>query len=387
MKARRFATFLALLGACQQKPTPPRLTAPSAAQQPRSTASSSASPSASATSATSAASASTAAVAPTTPSDAPCKALGKKGSTELSPFAEEELQLSAAPDALYALGYTHPLARVKLYRFSRGGGPLEVVAEQKGIGERKHFAVAGGAAYYAQAGKLVRLGPKSGEASVLYDGIQSPVAVVGERVLGIACDSKAKADRLLELPTSGGEPQLVAELPHSSHERCQYSSIVADERDVFIADWNGHAVIRVSRADHTVTNVVTHCGFPGALLLDTDAFAYNSTAGLTRVARDGSSPLKLASSDISLAPYSLTAQNTAAYWVFDNIAYTMTTTLRRIPRAGGAAQTVMVLKNADPDAAIYEGQGLVDFVVDDQCVYVAQTQFKRAGIQMVVKAL
>jgi hypothetical protein len=31
--------------------------------------------------------------------------------------------------------------------------------------------------------------------------------------------------------------------------------------------------------------------------------------------------------------------------------------------------------------------GLVDFAVDDQCVYVAQTQYERAGIQLLVKAL
>jgi hypothetical protein len=377
---------LALLGACQKHPAPQPLATPSTAETPHVPSAPTASTSPPAPSASAAAPSASAAPAPVT-TDAPCKALGKKGSTELSPIQEGELQLSAAPDALYALGYTHELARVKLYRFSRAGGPLEVVAEQKGIGDRKRFAVAGGAAFYAQAGKLVRLGPKSGEASVLYDGIQSPVAVVGDRVLGIACDNKAKADRLLELPIAGGEPQLVAELPHSSHERCQYSSLLADEHDVFIADWNAHAVIRVSRSDHAVTNVVTHAGFPGPLLLDGDALAYNSTAGLTRVARDGTSPLKLASSDISLAPYSLTAQNSTAYWVFDAIAYAVTTTLRKVPRGGGAAQTIMVLKNADPDAANYEGQGLVDFAVDEQCVYVAQTQFKRPGIQLVVKAL
>lgn len=386
MTTRQLALLLVLLGACGRKPAPQTLATPSASATtpPASPAAlSSTAPTASAAAPALSASAATAQV----PSDAPCKALGKKGSTELSPISEGELQLAAAPDALYALGYTHELARVKLYRFSRAGGPLEVIAEQKGIGDRKPFAVANGAGYYAQAGKLIRLGPKSGQASVLYDGIQSPVAVVGERVLGIACDAKAKADRLLELPVAGGEPQLVAELPHTSHERCSYSSLVADEHDVFIADWNAHAIVRVSRADHTVTNVVSHAGFPGELLLEADGFAYDSTAGLTRVARDGTSPTKLAPSDIALAPYSYAAENSAAYWVFDNIAYTMTTTLRRIPRGGGAAQTIMVLKNADPDAAIYEGQGLVDFVVDEQCVYVAQTQFKRAGIQMVVKAL
>jgi hypothetical protein len=276
---------------------------------------------------------------------------------------------------------------VRLYRFSRAGGPVEAVAEHKGLGDRKPFALASGAAYYTQAGKLVRLGPEKGEAHVLYEGMQSPVAVVGDQLLGIACDSKAQFDRLLQIPIGGGEPQLVAELPHGSSGSCRYSSVVADPREVFIADWNGHSVAAVSLADKRVKNIVTQRGFPGPLLLESDALVYLSTDGLNRVARDGSGSKRLAGSDSALAPYSLIAESANDYWVFDALAYAPTTNLHRIPRAGGPAQTVMVLKNADPSAGPEMGQGLVDFAVDDQCVYVAQTQYKRAGIQLLVKAL
>lgn len=338
----------------------------------------------------------TASVAPTaaasgTPAaltlDAPCKALGKKGSTELSPIPEAEVQLFATPEALYALGFTHELARSRLYRFSRAGGPLEMVAEQKGLGDRKPFVVVGGAAYYVQAGKLIRLGPKSGESTVLFDGLHSPVAVVGSRVLGVACDSKAKADRLLELPVTGGEPQLVAELPKAPGDTCQYSSLVADERDVFIADWKKQQVLAVSRADKTVRSLVSKRGFPGELQLGPDGLAYLSTAGLERVARDGGAKVKLADPDIALGPYSVVAANATHFFAADNLAYSMATTLRRLPRAGGAAQSLLVLKNADPTADVISGQGFWDFVVDEQCVYVAQTQYRRAGVQLVVKAL
>lgn len=381
MRTTHAVVALALLAGCRQKPTPQAQPAPAA-------------PPLTTTSAASAGTAPRAAVAPSSSAappgavaDQPCKALGKKGTTELSPINEAELQLAAAPEALYALGYTHELARVKLYRFSRAGGPVEAVAEQKGLGDRKQFALASGAAYYTQAGKLVRLGPEKGEAHVLYEGMQSPVAVVGDQVLGIACDSKAKFDRLLQIPTTGGQPQLVAELPHGSGGTCRYSSVVADQRDVFIADWNGHSVVAVSLADKSVKNIVTKRGFPGPLLLESDALVYLSTDGLNRVARDGSASKRLADSDRALAPYSYIAESTNDYWVFDALAYAPTTTLHRIPRAGGPAQAVMVLKNADPSAGPEMGQGLVDFAVDDQCVYVAQTQYKRAGIQLLVKAL
>jgi hypothetical protein len=379
MRTTRAVVALALLAGCRQKPapqppTPATPTSAANAASPTLAVAPSVAPSSSA-------------VPPAVVVDQPCKALGKKGTTELSPINEYELQLFAAPEALYALGYTHELARVKLYRFSRAGGPVEAVAEQKGLGDRKQFTVAGGAAYYAQAGKLVRLGPEKGEAHVLYEGIQSPVAVVGDQVLGIACDSKAKFDRLLQIPVAGGEPQLVAELPHGSGGTCRYSSLVADQHDVFIADWNGHSVVAVSLADKSVKNIVTKRGFPGQLLLESDALVYLSTDGLNRVARDGSGSKRIADSDSALAPYSYVGASANDYWVFDALAYAPTTNLHRIPRAGGPAQTVMVLKNADPSAGPEMGQGLVDFAVDDQCVYVAQTQYKRAGIQLLVKAL
>lgn len=375
--------LLAALSSCRQRPTPP---APPPATTLPVAPSISAAPANPGSTAPSASAASASPSAPAS-SDRPCKALGKKGTLELSPVNEYELQLSAAPDALYALGYTHELARVRLYRFSRAGGPIQMVAEQKGLGDRKRFAVAGGAAYYAQAGKLVRLGPKQGEAALLYEGIQSPVAVVGDQVLGIACDAKAKADRLLQVPVAGGEAQLVAELPHAAGTQCQYSALVADEREVFIADWKGHSVRAVSRADKSVKDIVTKRGFPGPLLLESDALVYLSTSGLTRVARDGSDGKQLAGSDIALAPYSALGQSQRDYWVFDALAYSPATNLHRLPRAGGASQIVMVLKNADPNAGPEMGQGFVDFAVDDECVYVAQTQYKRAGIQLMVKAL
>jgi hypothetical protein len=323
---------------------------------------------------------------PSRPLDSACKAAGKKGSTELSPIPEVEVQLVAAPDALYALGFTHDLARSRLYRFSRAGGPVEMVAEQKGLGVRKHLTVSDGAGYYVQSGKLIRLGPESGESSVLHSAMHSPVAVVGDRVLGVACDSKAKVDRLLELPTTGGEPQLVAELPRSQRDGCQYSSVVADERDVFIADWNAQAIVAVSRADKQVRRVVSKRGFPGGLLLEPDALVYSSTAGIQRVARDGSSPVVVADTGVAYAPFSTIASNSSAYFAVDNIAYALDSKLRRMPREGGAPQILLVLKSADPEVTV-EGQGFWDFVVDEQCAYIAQTQYKRSGVQIVVKPL
>lgn len=318
--------------------------------------------------------------------DGHCKARGSKGVTELQPILESALQLNAQPDAIYALGYTHELARVRLYRFSRQGGPVEVVSEQKGIGTLKGFAVADGAGYYSQAGRLFKLGPQKGASSTLAETVYSPVAVVADQVLSIQCDRKGKVNRLISVSTSGGEPKMIAELDHRVGEPCQYSAIVADERDVYVADWTGQQIFDVSRADGNVRTIVTKRGFPGPLILEPDKLVYNSVLGLYQIARDGSNPTRIADNSVAMAPYSLILANQSSYWVFDAFAYNHPTTLRRLARTGGAAQSFMVLHNADPDAQNWDGDGLVDFVVDDECVYVGQTQFKRPGVRILAKA-
>jgi hypothetical protein len=98
------------------------------------------------------------------PAMAHCKALGKSGTLTLTSIKEDDMQLAVQGDTLFALGYTLALARTRLYRSSRTAGPFEPIAEQKGIGDRTHFALLGGAAYYTQAGKLFKLGPDKGAA-------------------------------------------------------------------------------------------------------------------------------------------------------------------------------------------------------------------------------
>src|SRR5205814_9731100 len=129
-------------------------------------------------------------------------------------------------------------------------------------GGRKQFSLHDGAACYEQAGKLFKLGPAKGAALTLHEGVQSPTAVVGDHVLVIACDDKGRADHLLRLPTAGGEADTIADLPRASADRCQYSSLVADARDVFIADWNGSRIFAVSLGDKSVRTLVAKRGFP-----------------------------------------------------------------------------------------------------------------------------
>jgi hypothetical protein len=316
-----------------------------------------------------------------------CAAFGKKGSHELKPIQEAELQLSAQGDELFALGFTHELARTRLYRFSRAGGAVTVVAEQKGLGERTPFAVAGGAAFFVQAGKLHKLGPEAGAAVQLYDGVHSPPVVVGSHVLAIACDTKQETDHLLQLPIAGGTADIIAELPRASHARCRYSSLVADERDLFIADWNGQRLLRVGLANKSVQTIASQVGFPGPLRLEPEGLLFISTAGLLRVGRAGGATTRLASAEIALGPYSELAGNGVDDWVFDNMPYSVRSTLFRIAKAGSAPKAFLTLRNNDPAATVIDGQGLLAFAVDDECVYIAQTQYHRAGAQIITRAL
>jgi len=315
--------------------------------------------------------------------------LGKQGTLELSPIPEAEVQLALEGDQIYALGFTHALARSRLYRFSRDGGPATMVAEQKGLGQNKRFVVANGAAYYVQAGRLFKLGPAQGSALTLAEGVNSQVAVVGAHALVMACDDKSHVDHLLRIPIDGGAAEPIAEVPRASRDTCQYPNLVADEREAYVADWNGSRILSVSLKDGGVRPLVRKRGFPGPLLLEPDALVFLSALGLQRTARTPSAdaPTRLAGSDEALAPWSFIAATSAAYWVFDAIAYTTETTLHRIPRGGGRSKPIMTLKNRDPNAESYEGQGLSDFAIDEECVYVAQTQYKRPGMQILVRSV
>jgi hypothetical protein len=319
--------------------------------------------------------------------DGHCKALGNKGVVELEPIMESEVAFNAQPDAIYVLGSTHELARVRLYRFSRQGGPLQVISQQKGIGRFKGFTVAAGAGYYSQAGHLFKLGPEKGATATLAEGVDSPVAVVGDQVLSVQCDRKGKLNHLIAIPASGGEPKTIAELPHRAGERCEYSDIAADERNVYVADWEGQQIFDVSRADGSVRTIISKCGFPGPLILEPDKLVYARVYGLYEIPRAGGTPKQLADNTVAIAPYSSIAANSSSYWVFDAFAYHHPTTLRRLARKGGPPVTFMVLQNRDPNAYNYDTDGLSAFVVDDECVYVGQTQFKRPGVRVLVKAV
>jgi sugar lactone lactonase YvrE len=132
------------------------------------------------------------------------------------------------------------------------------------------------------------------------------VAVTQGHVLVVVCDSKG-SDHLLQIPSEGGATETVAELPRASHELCRYASVVADEYAVFIADWNGSRVLAVSRADKSVTPIVTKQGFPASLSLDSTGLSFTSALGVFHVDRQGGTLTQLVKEDVALAPYALTA--------------------------------------------------------------------------------
>jgi hypothetical protein len=296
-----------------------------------------------------------------------CKAFGKSGILALATIKEDDVQLAAQRDTLFVLGYTLALARTRLYRLSRAGGSLEPIAEQKGIGDPTHFALLGGAAYYTQAGKLFKLGPDNGAALKLYDGVHSPVAVTQDHLFVIACDSKSN-DHLLQIPSEGGAAETVAELPRASHELCRYASVVA-----------------VSRADKSVTPIVTKQGFPSSLRLDSTGLSFTSALGFFHVDRNGGTLTQLLKADVALAPYALTATYGDEHWVFDNTAYATTCNLYRLSQGQPVPKPFLQIHDTNPNGSTPDGFGLLDFTVDDECVYVAQTQYAKPGAQILVK--
>jgi hypothetical protein len=302
--------------------------------------------------------------------------VGQKQTVGIGVGPDERLQMHAEGGYVYLLSYLDVMARVRWSRVSRGGGQLEQIAEVKRLGSPSALVARDGAAYYTQAGTLFKLGPERGASLALYEPAHSPPALHGDRLFFVECDKKGKADYLKEISVAGGPVQTLAELPHPPGKRCEYPSVVADERDVILADWKGQRVVAVSRKDGSQRTLISKRGFPQSLSLEADAVTFLSARGLERVDRDGGAPVGLLDNEQVAAPFSHVILRDREYWVADWIAYMPTDHLFRLPYAGGKPQTVASFEQSSPVDSSPTDHFLSGFAVDDECVYWART---RAG--------
>lgn len=301
---------------------------------------------------------------------APCKAVGQKGNVPLGTLREQKVQLLSEAGNLYALGYTHELARVRLLRISRAGGTFETVAEQpKALSEPSRAVLHDGAVYYTQAGTFFRMGPQSGESKALHSAADSPPAVHGEHAYFVDCDRNGKTDRVVELALTSGESRTLAEIEHRSKKRCQYSSLVADERELLIADWNGQRILAIAKDGGTVRELVRKRGFVQELMLETDSLSFVSGRGLERADRSGEHAKLLVNDEKLSAPWSAATLHSGEYWFIDNIAYTTTTHIFRMSAQGGKPQIVAQFESKDPTATTQGDEFLMSYAVDDACLY------------------
>lgn len=316
-----------------------------------------------------------------------CKALGKKGNIPVGSVRDQRVQLLTDAEHLYVLGHTHELARVRLLRLPRSGGEFETIGEQsKAINQPSRAVVHGGAAYYTQAGTLYRLGPESGPSTALHMGADSPPTVEGQRAYVVDCDRTGKTDRVLEVPLDGGVARTLAEIPHKSSKRCEYSSLVADRREVLIADWNGQRILAVERATGNVRELIRHRGFVQELMLEPNSLSFVSGRGLERADRNGNDAKVLVSPETVLAPWSRAQVHSGEYWFTDDIAYTSVTHIYRMPARGGKPQSVVQFGSLEPAVVNTAGDAfLLSYAVDDECVYFVR-EVSGQGRQLLARA-
>lgn len=286
----------------------------------------------------------------------------------------ERLQMDAGNGYVYLLSYLEQMARVRWSRISRSGGELEQIAEVTRLGAPSELAARDGAAYYTQAGVLFKLGPEIGASQRLSENAHSPPALHEDRLFFIECDKRGKADYVKELSVAGGPAKTLAELIHPPGKRCDYPSVVADERDVIVGDWNAQRVVAVSREDGSHRTLIAKRGFPQSLIVEDDAVTLLSSRGLERVARDGDARLVLLDSDHVAAPFSHVILRGGEYWAADWIAYMPVDHLFRLPYGGGKPQVLASFTQSSPVDSSPHDDFLSGFAVDDECVYWARTR-------------
>jgi hypothetical protein len=382
---RAASSMLMLLAACQGKAPTAQATGsvarlPASAQPP-----SSALP---ATSASANAPSASSSAPPPPPADVTphCKAHGRAQTVSLGTLPDNQLQLRASGAWIYVLDHHANLARARWSRISRGGGKLTTIAERTALGDVSVVTEVGGAAYYTQAGKLVRLGPEPGASQVLHDGAQSPLAAHGESLFFVQCGNKGKADQLQELSMSGGAARTLAELEHASGRRCEYSSLVADAQEVVVADWRQQRILAVSRRDGTVQTIATKKGFPQDLILEPQAVAFLTARGFERVSRTGGDATRLLDNDHVAAPFSHAILRDGEYWLVDQLAYITTVHLFRLAYDGGKPKAVVTLKHKSPVDSTPGDEHLAGFTVDDQCAYFGRFRSGASSIELLALA-
>jgi hypothetical protein len=273
---------------------------------------------------------------------------------------------------LYVLTYKQAMASVGLSRISRAGGPLEEIATHTGLGDLKDMVVSGGAAYVVQGKRLIKLGPgPQGEAELL-SGVSPSVAAVPDSVYVVRCDPGGVDDDLLRLPLDGAPPEIVTKIRRVPSKSCEYTDIAVDASEVVVADRPGQRIVAVSRADGQVRAVAEKVGFPSEITLDARFLTFLSSRGMHRVTRKTLEKKLILTSDQVYAPFSSLLLEGDDHWIADHLPYSDGDIVYRMGTDEAELTRFTRYHRKDPVYASGNDTGLLDFSVDDECVYLAQ---------------
>jgi hypothetical protein len=306
-----------------------------------------------------------------------CKAKGKHALALVGSVRGRVMDLLARDENIYVLGFQQDLRRASLLTIGRGGTRPVVVAHHDGPSEPKSFLMTRDSAYFTRKANVIRMRLDSGDAQEVIHDFSESIAVAGDYVYGVSCNSKSTADTLVRVSLVTNEREPIAELPHvpvkkraSASPPCDYHYISIDDQTAFISDWAGRRIVSVSLNSKTMQEVAFAGSYPMRIVVEPNNIVFQAEGGLYRAPREGGTAERLA--ELAQAPFATYVADDKEFWINQSEAYADAVWIYRLARSGGKPKKLLKFepyKGCDSPCDITSG-----IAVDDECIYVAHRE-------------
>jgi len=313
-----------------------------------------------------------------------CKALAKRGLVSIAQLQEDLVDMTPESDHVLLLTFHPGLGRVTLTRVRRDGSSKDVVSRQSGVGEPKPPTWAPDAVYFTRQRNLYRMPRAGGDSVLVAKGFSYSVAVAGGYAYGVICDAKKSFDRLVRVTVSGGNVEPFAEIEHTKPPEqdpgtfaCNYSSLVADDKAVYLTHWNGRRVLRVDLESRATTTLAIRASYPSDLYLEDVNLVFRASGGVYRGSKTEANAVLI--TDLGSAPFTMVAYDPKALFTHQSDPYATEECTYEVSWSTGKSNKRDCFKAERPDE-FPPDVGVRGIAVDGECIYTMRKHQKYTAL-------
>jgi hypothetical protein len=227
--------------------------------------------------------------------------------------------------------------------------------------------------------------PRAGGESVLVaKGFSYSVAVAGGYAYGVTCDAKKSFDTLVRVTVSGGNVEPFAEIEHTKPPEqdpgtfaCNYSSLVADDKAVYLTHWNGRRVLRVDLESRATTTLAIRASYPSDLYLEDVNLVFRASGGVYRGSKTEANAVLI--TDLGSAPFTMVVYDPKALFTHQSDPYATEECTYEVSWSTGKSHKRDCFKAERPDE-FPPDVGVRGIAVDDECIYTMRKHQKYTAL-------